>query len=118
MAISYQRHVPVVSEENPELQEGQKANPCDGEEANPFDADRNSEAKTTKNEPEPPSGLEGLLGALLVLVCEGGECEGGKGGGGNERRIEENQASLSKETVLFVVSVTQAVRGDGKSYQR
>lgn len=90
----------VVSEEDPKLDNGQGANPCDSEESNPLHADGCAQSESRHDEPEPPVWLEGLGWALLMLVCEGGKGQRGEAGADHERRIEKNEAGLSKESVL------------------
>jgi len=43
-----------VSKQNPELQQGQDTDPCDGKQANPFDRDSCTQAKASSGQPEPP----------------------------------------------------------------
>jgi hypothetical protein len=76
---------PRVSEQDPELHQRQAANPCDCEQTNPLDTSCSSKTKTSLCQPEPPRGLEGLLRALLVLVCEGGPCKRGPRSEDDER---------------------------------
>lgn len=97
---TYHGDVLVVTEENPELDKGQGANPSNGEETNPLDASSNTETETSHGEPEPPSNTESLGGAKLVLVGEAREGERGEGGSSNKGRIEEDQTGLSEETVF------------------
>lgn len=89
-----------VTKENPELDQGQRSNPGNGEETNPLDAEGDTQTQTCHKQPEPPSSLERLCRTLFVLVGERGESKGGEGGREDERRIEEDQASLGEEAVL------------------
>lgn len=83
-STAYQRHVPVIAEEHPQLHQGQGPDPGDCEEADPFDADRDAQAKAGHDEPEPPGGLESLGRPLLMLIGEAGKGENGQGGGKNQ----------------------------------
>lgn len=101
----------VVSEEDPELDNGQGSDPCDGEKSNPFHADSCAESESGHDEPEPPVWLEGLRWALLVLVCEGSKGQCGEAGANHEWGVEKNEASLSKQSVLCLkVSIVQSKR--------
>lgn len=99
-ASAYNGDVAAVAEENPELHQGQAAHPGNGEEPNPLDADSETQADAGEDEPEPPANGEGLLGTQLMLVSEGAEGEGGESRGGDEGRVEEDQAGLGKESIL------------------
>ena len=94
----------VVSEEDPELDNGQGSDPCDGEKSNPLHADSCAKSESGHDEPEPPVWLEGLRWALLVLVCEGSEGQCGEAGANHEWRVEKNEASLGKQSVFCVES--------------
>lgn len=78
------------------MDKGQSTDPGDGEQTNPLDAEGDTETKTRKNEPEPPSERESLLGTKLMLVGKAGEGKSSESGRDNEGRVEENQASLSQ----------------------
>lgn len=90
-----------ITEQDPELDEGQGANPGNGEETNPLDAAGNTETEAGHGEPEPPGEAEGLGWAELMLVGEAVEGEGSEGGGGDEGGIEEDETSLGEETVFY-----------------
>ena len=94
---------PCVSKQNPELQERQGADPCDCEESNPFYASCSSQTKTSSCQPEPPCGLEGLLGALLVLVCKGSPGECGECREDDQGRIEKDKTRLSNKRIVCVL---------------
>jgi hypothetical protein len=85
------------------LQQGQDADPGDGEEANPLDADSDTQSKASQDKPEPPNSAESLGGALFVLVGEAVESEGGESSRGDQGRVEQNQASLGEQTVLWYI---------------
>jgi hypothetical protein len=82
------------------LKKSEGANPSNGEESNPLDADGDTQTKASKNKPEPPAQLEGLGRAKLVLVGEARKGEDGESGRGDKGRIEEDETSLGKKTVL------------------
>lgn len=88
LAPKSHRDVLVVAQKDPELKQSQRAYPGNGEQANPFDADSDTQSQTGHGEPEPPSRLEGLGRAKLMLVREAGEGEGGEGSGGDQGGIE------------------------------
>ena len=97
---AYHRHVLVIAKQNPELDQGQETNPGNGKQTNPLDADSRSQTEAGHGEPEPPGGREGLGGAELVLVGEGGEGKCGKGSGDHQGRVEEDQPHLRQEAIL------------------
>ena len=89
-----------VAEQHPKLDKGQQSNPGDSEKPNPFNASSDAEAQTSHDEPKPPARLEGLRRALLMLVGERREGEGGEGGGEDERGIEQDETGLGQESIL------------------
>lgn len=97
---SYHGDILDITEENPELEDGQESNPGNSEKPNPFDAGSNTETETSVDQPEPPAGREGLAGTKFMLVGESVEGESSIAGSENQRRVEEDQASLGKEAVL------------------
>lgn len=98
--IAYHRHVLVVAEKNPELNEGEGANPSNGEESNPLDAHGDTQTETRKDKPEPPAQLESLGGTKFVLVGEARKGKDSESGRGDEGGIKKNQTGLGKKSVL------------------
>lgn len=90
----------VVSQQYPELQKGQRADPGDSEQTNPFDAGSDAQTETCCGQPKPPSRLKSLVGSLLVLIRKARECKSGESGRGYQRGIEEDESSLGQQTVL------------------
>lgn len=103
--MTYHGNVLVVTKQNPELDQSDGTNPGNCEKANPLDAHGDTEPKTSSDEPKPPAELESLLRTKFMLVAEAGESKSSEGSGSDQRRIEQDQTSLRKETVLCVVSV-------------
>ncbi len=91
----------VIGEQDPELNNGQGADPGDREESNPLDAGSSTKSEAGCGQPEPPAWAEGLAWTLLVLVCERCESQCGQAGHDHEWRIEKDEASLGKKTVLW-----------------
>ena len=91
---------PCVSQQDPELQERQAADPSDCEKSNPLDAGCRAQAETSRCQPEPPCRLEGLEWTLFVLVRKArpGKCSEGREN--DEGRIEENQARLGNKRIV------------------
>ncbi|KAI6763635.1 hypothetical protein HG531_013023 [Fusarium graminearum] len=87
-------HVLVVAEKNPELNEGEGANPSNGEESNPLDAHGDTQTETRKDKPEPPAQLESLGGTKFVLVGEARKGKDSESGRGDEGGIKKNQTGL------------------------
>ena len=100
------------------MNKGKDANPSNGEETNPLDAEGDSQSQTSVDQPEPPANAESLGGALLVLVGEGIESEGGESSRDNEWRVEEDQPSLRKKTVLYSLVSAEATAAFYFSSQR
>jgi hypothetical protein len=98
-------HIPVVAEQDPELEKRQGADPGDGEQANPLDTHSRTEPDTSCGQPEPPRWLEGLGGSLFVLVHETCPGESGDGREDDEGRVEEDEARLGDERVVWKVSL-------------
>ena len=94
------RNMLVITKHNPELNQGQAANPRNGEQTNPLDASGDSQAETGNNQPEPPARLEGLGRSQLLLVGESREAEGSKGGSNHQGRVKQDEPGLGKKAVL------------------
>lgn len=53
--MAYHGNVLVITEENPELQQGQGTNPSNREQTNPLDAHGDAQTKAAESQPKPPA---------------------------------------------------------------
>ena len=104
------------------MEDGQDADPGNSEESNPLDAKGDTQADARVDQPEPPADAESLLRALLVLVREGVEGEGGESSGSDKGGVEEDQAGLGEQAILWRALAGQfglfRRGGEGATYQR
>jgi hypothetical protein len=89
-----------VSEQDPQLEHGKRADPCDCEETNPLDAERGTESDSRCGQPEPPGGLESVLRTELMLVLEGDPRQSSHPSEEHQRGVQQDEAGLSDKTVL------------------
>jgi len=80
-----------ISEENPQLQDGQAAHPGNGEQTDPFTTDSRTKTKTAHGEPRPPLAGKCFARTLFVNI---GECHPGQSSKSSEDdqgRVKQNQ---------------------------
>lgn len=102
-----------VSEEDPKLEHGKRAHPCDCEETNPLYAESSTEGDSRCGQPEPPSGLESVLWTELVLVLERNPRESGHSCEEHQRGVQQDETRLSDKTV-FKDDQSRAERRGGR----
>lgn len=108
----------VVTKQNPKLDDCQTSDPGNCEKADPFDAGSGTQSNTSHDKPEPPVWLECLGWSLLVLVCKRREGESSECSHDHERRVEKDEASLSKQTVLCITVSGSKCQARLTTYQR
>lgn len=89
-----------VSEEDPQLEDGERPDPGDGEETDPFDTGGGTKGETSRSQPEPPAGFECVFGSEFVLVDEGEPGQAGQCGEDDQWGVQEDQSGLSDESIL------------------
>lgn len=86
-----------IAPEVPELINGRGSNGRNDKESNPLDTSRESKSNAGQEKPNEPIVREGIV-ALIVKVDPGKDSERGEQ---NQGRIQQDEATLSDQTVLW-----------------
>ena len=92
MLSTYRSDCSGITEQYPQLESRERADPGHGEETNPFDTKGCSQRNACRSQPEPPRALEGVRWSQFLLVREAAERQGCQSSEENQRRVQEDQA--------------------------